>query len=154
MAIIKRYFSKFLLWECHSHSISYVGTAFPCVPAQLHHCIPYLPFTKRAALRCTISNLSELYFLHTNMHMLQSHYQKYNLLIDNHCDPYIRQSHCKDTARAGQWVKNLGTVGNRYNFEFSILLIETAWAGRIVFTRLTVYLIVNRISTNRVTISL
>ena len=24
--------------------------------------IPYLPFTKRAALRCTISNLSELYF--------------------------------------------------------------------------------------------
>ena len=24
--------------------------------------IPYLPFTKRSALRCTISNLSELYF--------------------------------------------------------------------------------------------
>ena len=56
--------------------------------------------------------------------------------------------------RAGQWVTNFGTVGNRYDFEFSILLIETAWAGRIVFTRLTVYLIVNRISTNRVTISL
>ena len=57
-------------------------------------------------------------------------------------------------SRAGQWVTNLGTVGNRYGFEFSILLIETARAGRIVFTRLTVYLIVNRISTNRVTISL
>ena len=56
--------------------------------------------------------------------------------------------------RAGQWVTNLGTVGNRYGFEFSILLIETARAGRIVFTRSTVYLIVNRISTNRVTISL
>ena len=56
--------------------------------------------------------------------------------------------------RAGQWVTNLGTVGNRYGFEFSILLIETARAGRIVFTGLTVYLIVNRISTNRVTISL
>ena len=56
--------------------------------------------------------------------------------------------------RAGQWVTNLGTVGNRHGFEFSILLIETARAGRIVFTRLTVYLIVNRISTNRVTISL
>ena len=56
--------------------------------------------------------------------------------------------------RAGQWVTNFGTVGNHYGFEFSILLIETAWAGRIVFIRLTVYLIVNRISTNRVTISL
>ena len=56
--------------------------------------------------------------------------------------------------RAGQWVTNLGTVGNRYGFEFSNLLIETARAGRIVFTRLTFYLIVNRISTNRVTISL
>ena len=58
------------------------------------------------------------------------------------------------STRAGQWVTNLGTVGNRYGFEFSILLIETARAGHIVFTRLTVYLIVNRISTNRVTISL
>ena len=29
-------------------------------------------------------------------------------------------------SRAGQWVTNLGTVGNRYGFEFSILLIETA----------------------------
>ena len=57
-------------------------------------------------------------------------------------------------SRAGQWVTNLGTVGNRHGFEFSVLLIETARAGRIVFTRLTVYLIVNRISTNRVTISL
>ena len=67
--------------------------------------------------------------------------------------------HCITTlislcSRAGQWVTNIGTVGNRYDFEFSILLIETARAGRIVFTRLTVYLIVNRISTNRVTISL
>ena len=59
--------------------------------------------------------------------------------------------HC---IRAVQWVTNLGTVENRYGFEFCILLIETAWAGRIVFTGLTVYLIVNRISTNRVTISL
>ena len=29
--------SKFLLWERRSHSISYVGTPFPCVPAPLHH---------------------------------------------------------------------------------------------------------------------
>ena len=29
-------------------------------------------------------------------------------------------------ARAGQWVTNFGTVGNRYDFEFSILLSETA----------------------------
>ena len=56
------------------------------------------------------------------------------------------------TTRAGQWVTNFGTVGNRYDFEFSILLIEMA--GRIVFTHLTVYLIVYRISTNRVKISL
>ena len=34
--------SKFLLWERRSHSISYVGTPFPCVPAPLHHCLaPY-----------------------------------------------------------------------------------------------------------------
>ena len=31
--------SKFLLWERRSHSISYVGTPFPCVPAPLHHWI-------------------------------------------------------------------------------------------------------------------
>ena len=66
----------------------------------------------------------------------------------------MQQQVDKGTTRAGQWVTNLGTVGNRHGFEFSILLIETARAGRIVFTRLTVYLIVNRISTNRVTISL
>ena len=28
---------KILLWERRSHSISYVGTPFPCVPAPLHH---------------------------------------------------------------------------------------------------------------------
>ena len=68
--------------------------------------------------------------------------------------PEVRSYRSGYQTRAGQWVTNLGTVGNRYDFEFSILLIETAWAGRAVFTRLTVYLIVNRISTNRVTISL
>ena len=26
------------MWERRSHSISYVGTPFPCVPVQLHHC--------------------------------------------------------------------------------------------------------------------
>ena len=31
--------SKFLLWERRSHSISYVGTPFPCVPTPLHHWI-------------------------------------------------------------------------------------------------------------------
>ena len=65
-----------------------------------------------------------------------------------HCN-VIRSSEVMcASSRAGQRVTNLGTVGNRYGFEFSILLIETAWAGRIVFSRLTVYLIVNRISTN------
>ena len=34
--------SKFLLWERRSHSISYVGTPFPCVPAPLHHCMTRL----------------------------------------------------------------------------------------------------------------
>ena len=29
--------NKLLLWERRSHSISYVGTPFPCVPAPLHH---------------------------------------------------------------------------------------------------------------------
>ena len=69
------------------------------------------------------------------------------------CCAITRPPHFPCT-RVGQWVINLGTVGNRHGFEFSILLIETARAGRIVFTRLIVYLIVNRISTNRVTISL
>ena len=32
---MKRYLSKILLWERRSHSISYVGTPFPCVPAPL-----------------------------------------------------------------------------------------------------------------------
>ena len=27
---------KFLLWEGRSHSISYMGTPFPCVPAPLY----------------------------------------------------------------------------------------------------------------------
>ena len=35
---MKRYLSKILLWERRSHSISYVGTPFPCVPAPLHYC--------------------------------------------------------------------------------------------------------------------
>ena len=34
---MKRYLSKILLWERRSHSISYVGTPFPCVPAPLHY---------------------------------------------------------------------------------------------------------------------
>ena len=40
---MKRYLSKILLWERRSHSISYVGTPFPCVLAPLHHvCARYV----------------------------------------------------------------------------------------------------------------
>ena len=38
---------------------TYVSSSSICVTLSY---VPYLPFTKRAALRCTISNLSELYF--------------------------------------------------------------------------------------------
>ena len=80
-------------------------------------------------------------------------YNTDHVIIDNVFTANVIIDLCHE-CRAGQWATNLGTVGNRHGFEFSILLIETARAGRIVFTRLTVYLIVNRISTNRVTISL
>ena len=52
IAIMKRYPSKFLLWERRSHSISYVGTPFPCVPAPLHHCNHSI---YRDYLHCTVT---------------------------------------------------------------------------------------------------
>ena len=134
---MKRYLSKILLLERRSHSISYVGTPFPCVPTPLHYWVlHYIAEVKQID--------SDICDSHHNERLFEEHEATSNIASDQKFFYKFAKRSSKTKTNIGPLLTNDNTLSDdpkviselllhQYNKVFSVPLATHAISDPVSF---------------------